>query len=40
MSLYLFFLKVKEVNLEILPNGNRHTFFKVLLQILFNYSKN
>jgi hypothetical protein len=39
MSLYFFFFKVKELNLEILPNGKRHTFFCVLLQILFKYSK-
>jgi len=25
--------------MEILPNDKRHTFFCVLLQILFNYSK-
>jgi hypothetical protein len=35
-----FFKKVKEINLEILANGKRHTFVCVLLQILFNYLKN
>jgi hypothetical protein len=30
---------MNELNLEILPNGKKHTFFCVLLQILFNYSK-
>jgi hypothetical protein len=40
MSFYIFLKKVKEINLEILPNGKKHTFFCVLLQILFNYSKN
>jgi len=29
--------KVKEISLEILTNGKKHTFFCVLLQILFNY---
>jgi len=32
--------KNKELNLEILLNGKKYTFFYVLLQILFNYSKN
>jgi hypothetical protein len=32
--------KMKEINLEILTNGKRHTFFCVLLQILLNYLKN
>jgi hypothetical protein len=40
MSFYIFLKKVKELNLEILPNGKKQTFFYVLLQILFNYSKN
>ncbi len=40
MAFYIFKEKVKKLNLEILPNGNKHTFFCVLLQILFNYSKN
>jgi hypothetical protein len=31
---------MKELNLKILPNGKKNTFFYVLLQILFNYSKN
>jgi len=31
---------MKELNLEILPNGKKRTFFLILLQILFNYSKN
>ncbi len=31
---------MKELNLEILPNNKKHTLFCVLLQILFNYSKN
>jgi len=39
MSFLFFLKKVKELNLEILPNGKTHTFFCVLLQILFNYSK-
>jgi len=30
---------VKEFNLEILPNGKRHTFFCVLLQILLIIQK-
>ncbi len=34
------YVKVKEINLEILTNGKRHTIFFVLLQILFNYKKN
>jgi hypothetical protein len=34
---YIFLKKVKEINLEILTNGKRHTFFYVLLQILFSY---
>jgi len=34
---YIFLKKVKEINLEILTNGKRHTFFCVLLHILFNY---
>jgi len=33
---YIYF-KVKEINLEILTNGKKHTFFYVLLQILFSY---
>jgi hypothetical protein len=38
MSLFLFiFLKLKKNSLEILASGKRHTFFCVLLQILFNY---
>jgi hypothetical protein len=39
MSFYIFLNKVKKLNLEILPNGKRYTFFFVLLEILFNYSK-
>jgi hypothetical protein len=31
---------MKELNLEISPYNKKHTFFYVLLQILFNYSKN
>ncbi len=37
MSFYIFLKKMKELKLEILPNGNRHTLFFVLLQILFIY---
>jgi len=33
----LFLEKVKEINLEILTNGKRHTFFCFLLQILCSY---
>jgi hypothetical protein len=33
----IYIKKVKEINLEILANGKKHTFFYVLLQILFNY---
>jgi hypothetical protein len=40
MSFYIVLKKENELNLEILPNGKKHTFFYVLLQILFNYSKN
>jgi hypothetical protein len=40
MSFYILKKKVKELNLEILQNGNKHTFFFVWLKILFNYSKN
>ncbi len=40
MSFYILQKKVKKLNLEILPNGKKHIFFYVLLQILFNYSKN
>jgi len=39
MSFHIFLKKVNELNLEILPNGKKNTFFCVLLQILFNYSK-
>jgi len=35
--IYIYILKVKEINLEILTNGKKHTFFCVLLQILFSY---
>jgi hypothetical protein len=31
MSFYIFLKKVKELNLKILPNDKRHTFFCVLL---------
>jgi hypothetical protein len=34
---YIFLEKMKEINLEILANGKRHTLFCVLLQILFSY---
>jgi len=34
---YIYLKKVKEINLEILTNGKKHTFFCVLLQILFSY---
>jgi hypothetical protein len=34
---YIFLKKVKEINLEILTNGLRHTFFYVWLLILFSY---
>jgi len=40
MSFYVFLRKMKELNLEILPNGKKYSFFCVLLQMLFNYSKN
>jgi hypothetical protein len=40
MSFYIVFEKVNELNLEMLPNGKKYTLFCVLLQILFNYSKN
>ncbi len=40
MSFYIFKKKMKELKLEILPNGKRYIFFFVLLQILYNYSKN
>jgi len=33
---YIFLKKMKEINLEILTNGKKHTFFYVLLQILFS----
>jgi hypothetical protein len=36
---YIFLKKVKEIRLEILTNGKRHTFFCVLLQILFSLKK-
>jgi len=39
MSFYIFLWKVKEFNLEILPNGKIYTFFCVLLQMLFNNQK-
>jgi hypothetical protein len=35
--IHIYLKKVKAINLEILTNGKRHTFFCVLLQILFNY---
>jgi hypothetical protein len=34
---YIFLKKVKGISLEILTNGKKHTFFCILLQILFNY---
>jgi hypothetical protein len=34
---YVFKKKMKEISLEILTNAKRHTFFFVLLQILFSY---
>jgi hypothetical protein len=36
-AIFIYLKKVKKINFEILTNGNRHTFFFVLLQILFNY---
>jgi len=39
--IYIYIYKEKEkINLEILANGKKHTFFCVLLQNLFNYLKN
>jgi hypothetical protein len=40
MSIYIFLNKLKKLNLEILPNGKKYTFFCVLLKKHFNYSKN
>jgi hypothetical protein len=34
--IFIYLKKLKEINLEILTNGKIHTFFCVLLQILFN----
>jgi hypothetical protein len=39
MSFYIFLKKVRKLNLEILANDKKQTFFCDLLQILFNYSK-
>jgi len=39
-AISIFFLKMKAINLEIVANGKKHTFFCVLLQNLFNYLKN
>jgi len=36
-AIYIYLKKVKEINLEILTNGKKYTFFYVLLQILFSY---
>ncbi len=34
MSFYIFFKENEKLSMEILPNGKRHTFFFVFLQIL------
>jgi len=34
---HIYLKKMKEISLEILRNVKKHTFFCVLLQILFSY---